>query len=599
MKSLKPKSTTKQALRIFWQFTRQHKPYFWIGTLGAVIGVVVQDIIPPIIIAMAFDRLQNAVDTGTRLDLAPFLPYLYAYIGLLISGVVIWRVQVWFVWQYEVRVMQKLAVHIFDHLQKMGSSFHSNRFGGALVSQANKFIAAYEKILDEFTWSIVTGVVAFVTSFAVLGVVYPLFALVFATYSIIYFTIMYQLTMRTMKYDRALASSESKRTAKIADMITNVSAVATYAGENHEKALFQKQAEETSGHFFTLLRRVLINDSLSHGMTSGISIIAFTAGVLAITVWQQPAGVLFLAVNYTSQISRRLWEFNRVLRNLNRAFGDATDMTNILQLEPEIKDADGAKDLIAKKGAIGFKNVDFGYDRQVDDALFENLSLDIKPGEKIGLVGHSGGGKTTITKLLLRLIDITSGHILIDNQVIADVTQASVRRNIAYVPQEPMLFHRSLADNIAYGRPGASRAEIEAVSKLSHAHEFITKLPNRYETLVGERGVKLSGGQRQRVAIARAMLKNAPILVLDEATSALDSESDVLIQDALWKLMEGRTAIVIAHRLSTIQKMDRIIVLEGGQVVEQGSHKELLRNDGTYAKLWTHQSGGFIEDDEE
>jgi ATP-binding cassette subfamily B protein len=245
-----------------------------------------------------------------------------------------------------------------------------------------------------------------------------------------------------------------------------------------------------------------------------------------------------------------------------------------------------------------FSNVGFAYPENQTRPLFKDLSLKIKPGEKVGLVGPSGGGKTTITRLLLRFMDIQDGLITIDGQDITTIKQADLRSRIAYVSQEPILFHRTLAENIGYGDLVAEQKVIEGVAKMANAHDFIAKLPKGYDTLVGERGVKLSGGQRQRVAIARAMLKNAPILVLDEATSALDSESEVLIQDALWKLMEGRTAIVIAHRLSTIQRMDRIIVLEDGKIVEEGSHKDLLRANGTYAKLWAHQSGGFIDDDE-
>ena len=226
----------------------------------------------------------------------------------------------------------------------------------------------------------------------------------------------------------------------------------------------------------------------------------------------------------------------------------------------------------------------------------DNFHLDIKPGEKIGLVGPSGGGKTTITKLLLRFMDIQDGSITIDGQDIAAISQQDLRSYIAYVSQEPILFHRSLYDNIRYGKLGATKHEVLAAARHAHADEFIDSLPEGYETLVGERGVKLSGGQRQRIAIARAMLKDAPILVLDEATSALDSESEVLIQDALWKLMESKTALVIAHRLSTIQKMDRIIVLDKGSIVEQGTHTELINQKGVYAKLWAHQSGGFLED---
>jgi len=238
----------------------------------------------------------------------------------------------------------------------------------------------------------------------------------------------------------------------------------------------------------------------------------------------------------------------------------------------------------------------FGYHNRDDDYLFDKFNLKINSGEKIGLVGHSGGGKTTITRLLLRFMDIESGQILIDNQDISKMSQHDLRMQIGYVPQEPIMFHRSILENIRYGRLEASDTEVHQAAQMAHATEFIEKLPQQYQTLVGERGIKLSGGQRQRVAIARAMLKNAPILILDEATSALDSENEKAIQGALWKLIEGRTTIVIAHRLSTIQKMDRIIVLEDGKIAEEGSHRKLLLKNGVYAGLWKHQSGGFLEE---
>jgi ATP-binding cassette subfamily B protein len=337
------------------------------------------------------------------------------------------------------------------------------------------------------------------------------------------------------------------------------------------------------------------NDSISHAMTNGLRMVAFVFGVLAITNWHANASVLYLVVAYASSVVDRLWQFGRVVRNVNRSLGDSAEMTEILQLAPEIQDPEVPELPRVHRGSISFENVHFRHESK-QRKLFSGLDLRIKQGEKVGLVGPSGGGKTTLTGLLMRFMDIERGAILIDGQNIADIRQRDLRRHISYVPQEPLLFHRSLSDNIRYGQLDAEDRVVEGVAKMAHAHDFIRELPEGYDTLVGERGVKLSGGQRQRVAIARAMLKNAPILVLDEATSALDSESEVLIQDALWKLMEGRTAIVIAHRLSTIQKMDRIIVLDGGKIVEQGSHKELLHAKGTYAKLWKHQSGGFLED---
>lgn len=253
--------------------------------------------------------------------------------------------------------------------------------------------------------------------------------------------------------------------------------------------------------------------------------------------------------------------------------------------------------LVAQKGDIEFNGITFKH-ADAKAPIFKDFSLSVKPGERIGLVGISGSGKTTLTKLLLRFADVQKGEILIDGQNVSKVQQVSLREAIAYVPQETSLFHRSIADNIAYAHPEASRDEIIRAAKLANAHDFIKDLPDGYETLVGERGVKLSGGQRQRIAIARAILKDAPILVLDEATSALDSESEALIQDALVKLMKGRTSIVVAHRLSTIASLDRIIVLDNGKIIEQGTHQQLLEKHGAYHHLWSRQSGAFLDGNE-
>jgi ABC-type multidrug transport system fused ATPase/permease subunit len=320
---------------------------------------------------------------------------------------------------------------------------------------------------------------------------------------------------------------------------------------------------------------------------------------LSVMVFNVNIATVFLIFSYTSSIVDQLFSFsNNSLRNYNRSIGDASDMIENLRLIPAVKDPAKPEVPHIQSGEIVFKDVVFDHENNnsTQDALFHNFNLQIKPGEKVGLVGHSGGGKTTLIKLILRFMDIDSGEILIDGQNIAHITQDDLRQSMTYVPQEPLLFHRSLAENISYGKVDATKEELLRVARMAHADEFIQTLPKEYDTLVGERGVKLSGGQRQRVAIARAMLKDAPILLLDEATSALDSESEVLIQDALWRLMEGKTAVVIAHRLSTIQKMDRIVVLSDGKIAEQGTHKELLEKNGIYANLWAHQSGGFLED---
>jgi ATP-binding cassette subfamily B protein len=302
---------------------------------------------------------------------------------------------------------------------------------------------------------------------------------------------------------------------------------------------------------------------------------------------------VFITFSYYSTITRIMWEFNRIYRNLEGSLTDAAQFAELLLDPPAIVDAPQAETFVPRDFGIQFRDMSFRYSPE-QPLLFERFSLTVDPGARAGLVGRSGGGKTTITRLLLRFADVERGEILIGGQRIDRVPQAELRKLIGYVPQDPSMFHRSIADNIRFGRPGASDVEVRRAAMLAHAAEFIEALPEGYQTLVGERGVKLSGGQRQRVAIARAILKDAPILILDEATSSLDSESEALIQDALWTLMARRTAIVIAHRLSTVKRMDQLVVIERGGIVETGSHEALLARGGTYASLWAHQSGGFL-----
>ncbi|TXG76004.1 ABC transporter ATP-binding protein [Patescibacteria group bacterium] len=593
---LKP-TTTRRTLQWFWYFTKPNK-WFMIGGLSlAIIGVIVQDVIPPLIVSHAFNTIQQLYENGGLHSFWQLDHFAWLYIGFIAAAFVVWRTQVVLTWVFEVRGIQKIMEHVFDHLQHQSSTFHANRFGGALVSNANKFVGGYERFMDELTWSITTGIVMLLGSVIALATVSWQYAIALFAGSTVYLFIMGRRTLRGMRFDRALADAESDRTAKLADTITNVSTVRSFAGEEVENQIFGRETERNKRIYWRLLRFVAVNEIISQFGTSLITIAAFVGGLVVITVFDAPLGALFLSVNYTMAVSRRLWESNRVIRNVNRSLGDAATMTEILDMEPGIRDVADPLDAHIVRGEIRFRDVTFAYPENVTEKpLFDNLNLRIKPGEKIGLVGHSGGGKTTITQLLLRSMDIQGGEVTLDGYDIARMRQQDVRRSIASVPQESILFHRTLAENIAYGKLGASQQEIEAVAKMAHAHEFIERLPDGYKTLVGERGVKLSGGQRQRVAIARAMLKNAPILVLDEATSALDSESEALIQDALWKLMEGRTAIVIAHRLSTVQKMDRIIVLDAGVVAEEGTHKELLRQSGIYANLWNRQSGGFLDE---
>jgi ATP-binding cassette, subfamily B, bacterial len=589
-------SNTRQTIDLFWCYTRRYPVSFALGSGGAALAVIVQEIIPPFIVSRTFGRLQYAYAHHTTLRFANFVPYLLAFTVAMLCGAVLWRLQSYCVWTFEERVRRDLANDIYAHLQAQSQRFHADRFAGAIVSQVNKFIGAYERLMDELIWNIIPGLVALIVSVGVLLFVSYKYALVLSVVIMVYVVVMSRRVIRQMPYNVVEAASESDQTAALADAIANMGTIRAFAHEDYE----QKRFGDATNHVYQAMHKLSVEvfktEAVSHVQTNGFQVLAFLFGLVATTMYGVNVSVLYLILSYTQAIVGRLWQFSRVMRNVNRSFGDATEMTDILQIRPEVQDPVQPHRAHIARGEVAFRDVTFYYPENQQQPLFEHLDFKIKPGEKVGLVGPSGGGKTTITKLLLRFMDISDGAITLDGHDIGQLRQSTVRSHIAYVAQEPILFHRSLMDNIRYGRLDASDKEVKAIAKLAHAHDFIEDLPKGYATMVGERGVKLSGGQRQRVAIARAMLKNAPILVLDEATSALDSESEVLIQDALWKLMEGRTAIVIAHRLSTIQKMDRIIVLENGNIVEQGSHKELLHVNGTYARLWAHQSGGFIEE---
>lgn len=304
------------------------------------------------------------------------------------------------------------------------------------------------------------------------------------------------------------------------------------------------------------------------------------------------AGTVVLAQLYFLSVSTRTWRMGRAVTSIFKSFSNASEMVEILRQPLEVNDIAQPEKSKIKEGKIEFKNIHFNYEN--GENVFSDFNLTLPAGQKVGLVGHSGAGKSSLFRLLLRFMDLQKGQILIDGQDISQITQDDLRRAISFVPQDPILFHRSLLENIAYSDSNARKEDVIQAAKWAHAHEFIEKLPQKYQTLVGERGIKLSGGERQRIAIARAFLKKAPILLLDEATSSLDSVSEKYIQENLKKLMKGKTTLAIAHRISTIQQMDRILVMQDGKMVEDGTHETLLKKKGVYSTLWSHQSNGFL-----
>jgi len=596
MTKSRSKTINRYVIKTYFQHAMKHRFYL----LGLIISVVLFTLVfiflPPLIIADILDKLETG--TYVKDDLwGSFGPQLLLYVGVsLLGGVLLGRSMIYFVWKLEMNVLKDIYQRIFNHLLNQSANFHANRFGGSLVSQTNKFAGSYVRIVDTTVFQLIPLILSFIFTIVILAPRALNVAIFLTAFSLIFIAVSIRITKKVRILNAKEASAQTRLTGYLADAITNLLAVKSFSRSNFENKRFSKGTENVRQATQAVMRASISRDFFFSTATASLSSIALILSVAGVVLFDSDIATVFLVISYTGVISKNLWDFSQsTLRNYNRAFGDAEEMAMILQIEPEIQDSVSPEKLRISRGRIEFKDVVFTHSTK-NETLFNKLSLQIKPGEKIGLVGHSGSGKTTLTKLLLRFSDINEGVIEIDSQDITKITQEDLRKSMAYVPQEPLMFHRSIAENIAYGNPEADERQIKAVAKMAHAHEFIEKLPEKYNTLVGERGVKLSGGQRQRVAIARAMIKNAPILVLDEATSALDSESEVLIQDALWKLMEGRTAIVIAHRLSTIQKMDRIIVLENGNITEQGTHKELIRSKGTYSELWGHQSGGFLDD---
>jgi ATP-binding cassette subfamily B protein len=557
--------------------------------------LLLNQILPPIIASQVLNRL-SAGDyvQGDLWGSFGNLLALYTVLILFTSSIG-WRIYIYLVWTLETHIVRDLFNRTFNHLGALDMEFHSNSFGGSLVSRTNKLVGSYIKLADTVFFQLYGLIIIYVATGFVLWTRAPLFLVFFYSISFIYILLAVKLTGRIRELSSIEAAAQNKVTGYIADMVTNIQAVKSFSALTFEDRRFAKatNAEVTATN--NLKWAQLHRENIFGLTTSGITVAALVIATASVVLYDAEVGTVFLVLTLTSNLTMRLWDFSQsTLKNFNKALGDAEEAVEMLNREPAVKDPKNPVTMPADTGTIQLENVGFAHDK---NALFTNFNLDISQGQKIGLIGHSGSGKTTLTRLLLRFIDVDNGAIKVNGVDVRTVTQDDLRAVISYVPQEPLLFHRTLRENIAYGRPNASKQEIIEAAKNANAHEFIEKLPDGYDTLVGERGVKLSGGQRQRVAIARAMLKNAPILVLDEATSALDSESEGLIQDALWRLMEGRTAIVIAHRLSTIQKMDEIVVLDNGVIREKGNHSSLLqKKNGLYARLWSHQSGGFISE---
>jgi ATP-binding cassette subfamily B protein len=589
---MEERATTRETLRFCVDVSRPYARLLLGAACCVVIGVLVDSVATPLVFAEALERITK-LRSGARLW-HTFGTLVIVYGVLLVVGTVCWRLAGWLEWEGCTKSFTNSIDVAFDRLLGLSYRWHVDHPSGEVSSTLSTFSWALMQSIDELTWGmlrIVTGVIAAIVVLLIVawpvGLTIAIFASVFV----------WLIVVRSKPVTEASARFSAAHTAAEGvafDVIRNIATVKAQSGEDLERSSLAAKLQESISADLGARRAFTVTRTWMSAIISTMSWGALFLGVVLALNHDVSAGVVYLILFYASQVADQIIQSFQTVRSLSRALGRGTKFVALISSEPEVVDAPDAATLTVASGEIAFRSVAFSY--APGQPLIEDLNLIVAPGERVGVVGPSGGGKSTLTRLMLRFMDVTAGEICIDGQSLHTVTQDSLREHISYVPQDPQMLHRSIAENIWLGREGPpDLGRVIEVSHAAHVHEFVAGLPDGYDTIVGERGLKLSGGQRQRVAIAQAMLKRAPILILDEATSALDSTSEQLVQEALWSLMSDCTSLVVAHRLSTISRLDRIIVIEDGAITDSGTHEELLARHGTYAELWRHQSGGFIE----
>lgn len=584
------KHNTRKTLSYFFGHTKRHKLLAMTMIAALLVGTI-SSMIWPILFRNFFNVLGS---NQTKTIIVDALMTTLIWITM-VSGIewIGWRVAHFANNDLQSRIMTNISNECFEHMQKHSYRFFTNSFTGALVKKVNRLVRSFEGITDKIYWDLMTMATRLLIIQGVLLYLHPLLGIIMGIWTVIFIAANFFLSRYKLKFDIPRSKQDSKLTAVLADTITNNVNIKLFSALDYEVANFQKESESWRKK---QKKAWDVNGYIEAGQAAFMILLEFSIIFAAIKLWEKDVikiADFFLIQAYLLEMFHQLWNFGRHMRDIYENLADSEEMTIILNTPIEVRDKTGAKRLKMQHGTVAFQKVSFSYGEE--ESVIKDLSFIVEEGEKIALIGPSGGGKSTIVKLLLRLFDINKGKILIDGQDISAVTQDSLRKAVALVPQDPILFHRTLRDNICYGNLNAGKAEIIAAAKMAHCHEFISKFAKGYDTYVGERGIKLSGGQRQRVAIARAILSNAKILILDEATSSLDSESEKLIQEALTNLMKNKTTFIIAHRLSTIMNTDRIFVLDNGRIIEEGAHADLVgKESGLYKKLWNLQIGGYL-----
>ncbi len=574
-------------LKSFWKVIKGYKVSFF-----SVIFFIILFSALDVYVPLQYLKLWNVLSVNDFTIISAAKSIVIIILILKLSGWVMRRIVGFSLAYFESNVMAGLREQGFSYMIGHSHSFFTNNFSGSLTQKINKYARAFERLTDKVVSDGLPLLVRGIGTIIAIYTLFPKYALILGVFCIIFLLTALIYTRWKLKYDVLSALADTKTVGVIADSIGNHSSIQLFTGHKYEQVRVGETIQQQK-------KATLFNWYLWEGLTTLQSfysvVIEFIIFWVALGDWRlglMTLPIMVLLQNYLVRLIDNLWSFAGIIRTFYDSFADAQEMALILDKPYEIVDG-LINDIKDTKGAVSFEDVTYIY-KNNNTKVLDNFSLTIPAKQKIAVVGSSGAGKTTFVRLLMRLFNLTSGKITIDGIDINNMTQENLRELIAFVPQDPTLFHRTLMENIRYGKRDATNDEVIRAAHLAHCDKFIDLLPQGFETYVGERGVKLSGGERQRVAIARAILKDAPILVLDEATSSLDSHSEILIQDALQKLIQGKTTIVIAHRLSTIRQMDRIIVLDKGKIIEDGNHEELSKKEGgLYKKLWDLQAGGF------